>query len=816
MKTYYFIASAYWRSLLRAFAAMAIPIALFSCTPSEIDSPDFPETPTDPAGSVIISSSLEQPTEVKTSLSGSDADGYHTIWSSGDAFSVIGLADGVSKSTTFTLSSAAGSQDGTFTGTFPQGCTDMYAVFPQSGSSAEIMSDGSAIALKIPQRKAVWVNNIAQNLMPSVAKVVKSDGNCTVAFHNLFGLLRVTLSSPTNVRFRKIELCDLGGNMLWGDCTVPIVNGEPDYDNISLTGGSNTIYLEAGNVIITSTPRSFYFSVPPGALDNGFAIRIFEYDGTRTEYNYEGREYSVIQKISGTVPMPRSTILYLTPTVITDKSEPVNASERGYYKTLFIDAGIMLDSFCSTDPESDLYLPFLTSMKLENDYEYIHTSGTSDFTITAQASIITGTDGDSNFPADKNGVLLYPDGEPRFRMIFVNGGTSETHGTSLGKDGRGRIRRFVNRGGSYIGACAGAILAATNVDGVNRYNNADETVTNYTLGLWPGNASHTGWPANFGEEGINSDIYTGITVSEYFAEKSPSLTTEKIEPVRHHGGVYAQEKYVTPGDAAYSGNTHVLGRYTYSYWQEGWPSKASHYVNPENLADASNIFLGTNRDHNDQVAVWAYKPADDSNKGCVIMSGSHFETSTDEEQINYFSSMIQYGLEGNGSYQRCRNLTLGTTRNMNSTSYDEAGENWNAKIGDRQYHHFKLVTTEDIQNFELLLNSNYDKNSGIDLYLCLHRGGYAFISNSEYVLTNKGGQKSLHIKNLPKGTWYASVFCATTVETAEKIQTPRYLKYSGHTEVLDGIAYSITPRIAETTKASGAAIESVFTDNFDE
>lgn len=800
---------------LRPSAAVAAIAAVISCTTTEPEFPVEPDVPSAPSGDVIISSSLEQPAEAKTALSGNDTDGYMTVWQENDKFTVVGLADGASESSTFTLSGEAGGQDGSFTGTFPQGCTDMYAVFPQYGSSAAVKADGSAITLKIPEQKNLEYNNVAKNLMPAVAKVVRSDGNNTVEFHNLFGLLRITLTSPKSLRFRKIELIDLGGNMLWGNCTVPIVDGEPDYEHISLSGGTNSIYLQGNEAYINSTSRSFYFCVPPGALDNGFAIRIYEYD--KEQSNYVGREYSILQKITGTAPMPRSTIMYLSPSTVTDKSEPIKTADRGYYKTLFIDAGIMLDSFCSTDPESELYVPALTAMGLENDYEYIHTSGESDFTKTAQASIITGTNGDSNFPADKNGALLYPDGEPRFRAIFVNGGTSEKHGTSLGTDGRGRIRRFVERGGSYIGACAGAILASAKVDGINRYDNADSTVTNYTFGLWPGNASHTGWPANFGEEGVDSNVYTGITVSNHFAEKTIFSENQTIEPVRHHGGVYAQEKYVTPGDASYVANTFVLGRYAYCYWQSGWPSRASHYVNPENLADESNIFLGTNRDYNGRAAIWAYKPADDSDRGCVIMSGSHFETSLEEDQIEYFSSMVRYAIDGNGAYnERIRNLTLGTTRKMNSTKYDEAGENWNAPIGDRQYHHFRFTINEAVEDFELELSSDYDKNSGIDLYLCMHKGSFAWVSNSEYVLTNKGGQKTLHIKNLPKGTWYVSVYCATTVETTEKVQTPRYLKYSGKTQVLNGIAYSITPRTAAATKASAAAVESVFTDSFDE
>lgn len=794
--------------------AVAIAALMVSCTVTDISDPTDSETPSSEINESVLSSTLEQPVMTKTSLTGNDTDGYDTVWAAGDQISVIGLAGGTSKSQTFTLESGEGTQNGSFTGTFPQGCTDMYAVFPGSNSSAAMKADGSAITMKIPERKATYVNNIAQNLMPSVAKVVQSNGNSSVELHNLFGLLRVTLSSPTTVRFRKMELIDLGGNMLWGDCTIPIVNGEPDYSNITLAGGTNSIYLEAGNVTITSTPKSFYFSVPPGALDRGFAVRIFEYDESKS--NNVGKEYSVIQKITGTKAVVRSSILSLASTTIADKSEPYSAKERGYYKTLFVDAGIMLDSFYSSDPASGYYIPAIRALGLENDYEYLQTSGTSDFTITAQASIITGTNGDSNFPSDKNGVLLYPDGEPRFRMIFVNGGTSETHGTSLGDSGRRRIKKFFEKGGSYIGACAGAILASTNVDGVNRYDNTDPEVTNYTLGLWPGNASHTGWPANYGEEGINSDIYTGITVSDHFAQKTSMTANETIQPVRHHGGVYAQEKYVTSGNASYYGDTYVLGRYAYCYWQQGWPATAAQYANPDNLNDVSNDFLGTGRDHNGQVAIWAYKPNDDNYKGCVVMSGSHFETSTNEDQVNYFSSMIQYALDGNGSYQRSRSLTLGTTRKMTNTSYDENGENWNARIGDRQYHHFKLVTTEDLQDFVLDLDSEFDKDSGIDLYLCLHKGGYAFVTNSEYVLTNKGGQKSLHIKNLPAGTWYASVFCATTVETSEKIQTPRYLKYSGHTEVLDGIAYTLTPHVEAAASTATKASGDEFTDTFDE
>lgn len=78
---------------------------------------------------------------------------------------------------------------------------------------------------------------------------------------------------------------------------------------------------------------------------------------------------------------------------------------------------------------------------VQNDYEL-------------QRSIIAGN------PDDLNGVLLYPDGSPRFHMIYVFGGHSGPHGSTLGNDGRARVKTFYENGGCYVGSCAGAYLPA--------------------------------------------------------------------------------------------------------------------------------------------------------------------------------------------------------------------------------------------------------------------------------------------------------------------------------------------------------------------
>ncbi len=44
-------------------------------------------------------------------------------------------------------------------------------------------------------------------------------------------------------------------------------------------------------------------------------------------------------------------------------------------------------------------------------------------------------------------------------VVFFTGGRGSFQGRALGEDGRARVRAFVERGGGYIGVCAGAYLA---------------------------------------------------------------------------------------------------------------------------------------------------------------------------------------------------------------------------------------------------------------------------------------------------------------------------------------------------------------------
>ena len=63
-----------------------------------------------------------------------------------------------------------------------------------------------------------------------------------------------------------------------------------------------------------------------------------------------------------------------------------------------------------------------------------------------------------------------------------------------------------------------------------------------------------------------------------------------------------------------------------------------------------------------------------------------------------------------------------------------------------------------------------------------------FADKADYKDLGPGAGKTLTFDSLPAGVWYVGVECATTVETVE---TDCGVEYSGHTEVLNGIPYSI-------------------------
>ena len=199
-----------------------------------------------------------------------------------------------------------------------------------------------------------------------------------------------------------------------------------------------------------------------------------------------------------------------------------NVPNRSFYKDVFLDAGIHLRSRKSLNAANYL------GLSLEGiDFPYSNPTAKER---SLQTDIICG---DSK---DLNGRLLYPDGQPRYKFIFVNGGNSRSHGQSLGKQGLENIRSFVVEGGSYVGVCAGAFFASNGYDGNSDYP--------YYLSIWPGMMSHTG---------LNNN-YTGM----FIEQDSPLLQyydygdDHHVDSVYHSGGGYAVD---------FPAGTEVLARF---------------------------------------------------------------------------------------------------------------------------------------------------------------------------------------------------------------------------------------------------------------
>ncbi|MBR0526650.1 MAG: hypothetical protein IJJ98_08165 [Prevotella sp.] len=391
-----------------------------------------------------------------------------------------------------------------------------------------------------------------------------------------------------------------------------------------------------------------------------------------------------------------------------------HALNKAFYKDIFLDAGIGLTS------RKFLY----AAQKLDMSLEGISFSrwNASKKEESLQNEILGGNE------EDTNGRLLYPDGQPRYKLLFVNGGKSTTHASSVNELSRNNCRLFVSNGGSYVGTCAGAFFASKGYD-------QNEDVPSY-LSIWPSVMIHTGI----------SDGQTGM----FIEDNSPLLKyynyggDHYISNVRHNGGGYPRD--LPEG-------TEILARYDY-------PSLNKVHMQP---------------------CVWSYKAADNLS-GRVVLEGSHPEEAPDGERRDLTAAMIQYAIDGQGDAQIKGILQNGKERVMDKKTEDK--NPLFARIGDMQCHHFIVYIPADAHDITIDLKSDVD----CDMALMANRGTFAFPDIAEYKTTDGGGNQRLTFQTLEEGAWYISVQCLTTVDVTE---TEFGQDYFGRTDVLNGISYKL-------------------------
>lgn len=402
---------------------------------------------------------------------------------------------------------------------------------------------------------------------------------------------------------------------------------------------------------------------------------------------------------------------------IIERKEPAcyvgkrSGETEGSYKDLFMSGGVNLSS--------RRRLPAAESLGL--CYEYYAGKDAS-----KQNEIISGC------PGDTNGALLYPDGQPRFRLIYVNGGSATLHGKSLESHGRQVLRQFWRNGGSYSGSCAGSFLSGRNTD-----SKAPPRLG--YLHIFPHNTLNTGLKK--------------ARVGHFVPEDSPLLEYRDFGGDHYVADIYHNNgNWLSVTDGEHLQATVLLATYDS-------PGEKTH----------------------GGAAIWAYKM--DENSGRIVNIGSHPEGITSGERLALTEACFLYALDGIGRPRIKGTLSSGVVRIMNKETTDN--DPAFAKIGDRQYHHFQFAVEADRPAVEI----EVEGEPGSDFHVFLRKDSPALRSGASHAETAAGSTKTLKAELTP-GTWFVGVECATTVE-AKKHAPLEYFVYSGQTAALNGISYQI-------------------------
>ena len=591
--------------------------------------------------------------------------------------------------------------------------------------------EGGNLKVGLPQVRFSEGNGFDLQDMP-MAAVGGTDAR--LAFHHLCNVVEVSFDAVRPIR--EIQLRSKKDEALWGDVTVTLSEtGVPTHVACENTAENRNVLImklqadEAGepgaepfvtgsNSTVTNGTlggsqlpgrKTCCFIVPVEALGAGFVLTLLD------------ETFGYMQQEEPAPGAGRARCFVQEPLAYSDASEAVVIREdvlnKAFYKDLFLNSGMYLTTN-DTLPVSDF-------LGLDIEHMMIARSNPTPEDYAAQTAMISGSQ------EDTNGRLLYPDGEPRYKMVYVRGGGSSDHGYSLGPDGRDRFRAFVAKGGSYLGSCAGAYVATrgTTLNGA--------TSGNY-MGIWPGTCNSL----------TTKQIYPGHVLPP----DSPLLQYYDfggdfyIDSVRHHNGPCFINYDLVPG-------TEVLTRFDI-------PDSTKMHGHPAIIAWKQNKWTGR-----------------------VIPCGSHPEQVPDGENLLLMAAMVRYCFDGVGIAKVKGILHNGETRAMTCTTEEQKPAY--TKIGDRQCHHFVFALPDGARNIRVHLEAKAD----YELSLRLANGTFAFREDAQYSQEGTERVKELVFDTLPAGTWYVGVQCESAVTVTDN-HGPFGTVYAD-TGVLNGVPYTI-------------------------
>lgn len=260
------------KKIIIAIAAVAAAFTMASCVKEQPFEPTVPPV----VGEDIIIASTES-SLTKTSLSGSDSEGYEVRWSEGDEITIGG--------STFTLTEGANTTTGTFQGTLPEEDSTYTACYPASYNGTDW-----------PVSQTYTANNITGS--PMKAPVTVSGGKVSgmLQFTNAGGILRLTVKGSENILVTSIIVSANGLEDITLNCgdgvSLDETNGtvfhiampEGSYSGTSIMllakGGKNCIKrlssrdleIERSKITPASFSTSFTSAAPEGALPEAFTV----------------------------------------------------------------------------------------------------------------------------------------------------------------------------------------------------------------------------------------------------------------------------------------------------------------------------------------------------------------------------------------------------------------------------------------------------------------------------------------------------------------------------------------------------------------
>lgn len=239
--------------------------------------------------SMVFRASLEQLVpETKTALTPSNS----VVWSEGDQIRIYNLAYPAGK--VYTLTSGAGSVDGSFSGT-DIGGGPYFAVYPASaGGEISFSLPMASLNVSVPQSQTYAGGSFSNGANISWAYADTKEG---LSFHNVFGAVSFTLKGTATIK--KINLYTRGTDILNGTATLSMNTTDPTTLDVSYSKGTLeylTLDCGAGVTLNEDNGVTFLLSVPAGTFADGFFVEFIDADEKAMIKSAQGSNANKIER----------------------------------------------------------------------------------------------------------------------------------------------------------------------------------------------------------------------------------------------------------------------------------------------------------------------------------------------------------------------------------------------------------------------------------------------------------------------------------------------------------------------------------------